>query len=251
MNNYKNIGNVNIRRTGGYLLLVALLMFILSVSFVVSMPTAPTAPTLISNTTYTSGLVNRSTDTRGTITTITLSATQQDYKWKAYVGNVSGKLALANSGGQAIYDWSTGTVTGEVYISRFSNINWATIGCVNQASWEAEHTALGISFTASDNINATFNATNHAALTVGTNPVLNGCKSTATYLSGVAQPMNAAALFQEILVRDTGTSNMVYVGKINANTAGYNGWNYDFQMIVAENESASMPSTYFFWVELG
>jgi hypothetical protein len=45
---------------------------------------------------------------------------------------------------------------------------------------------------------------------------------------------------------------MVYTGLINSHTLGYDGvQNYDFQIIVGENESATTPSTYFFWVELG
>ncbi|MGV8141647.1 MAG: hypothetical protein ACP5NW_04370, partial [Candidatus Woesearchaeota archaeon] len=163
-----NVWKMKLGKQGGYLLFVFLLLFLLSISFVTSVPTAPTAPTYISNTTYTSGVVNRSNDTKGTITTITLSATQQDYKWKAYVGNVSGKLALANAAGTAIYDWNTGTPRGEVYISRFSNINWNTINCADQSSINTEQAGLGMSSSAMDNINATFNYTTHASFDVGT-----------------------------------------------------------------------------------
>ncbi len=254
MSNYKSIWDVNIRKSGANLLLIVLLIFLLSISFVASVPSAPVI-TYSSNTTYTSGIVNRSTDAKGTITTITLDSKQQDFKWKAYVGNVSGTLALANAGGTSIYDWAAGTPTGEVYISRFSNINWASIDCAIAASWNAEHTALGITGTASDSINATFNYTTHAAVTVGTNPARSNCQSTATYVNGLRSnnPMGPAADFQEILLRDTATvgDHMIYAGRIDDNTVGYDGANYDFQMIVAENESATIPTTYFFWVELG
>ena len=251
MNDYKSIWNMNFRKSSGYLLFIAILIFLLSVSFVSSVPSAPVPPTYISNTTYTSGIVNRSTDAKGTITTVTLSSTQQDYKWKAYVGNVSGTLALASASGKAIYDWTAGTPTGEIYVSRFSNINWNLIGCADQASINTEQTGISMASGIRDNINATFNYTNHASFLVGTTN-MTGCRSTATYLTTGAQTMGSSALFQEILLRDTGTGNMVYTGLINSHTLGYDGvQNYDFQIIVGENESATTPSTYFFWVELG
>jgi hypothetical protein len=249
MNDYKSIWNVNIRRTAGYLLLVAILIFLLSVSFVASVPSAPIIA-YSSNTTYTSGIVNRSVDVKGTITTVILTSTQQDYKWKAYVGNVSGTLALSDATGKAIYDWSSGTATGEVYVSRFSNINWNNIACVTQGAIDNEETGISMSTTIRDNINATFNATNHGSFLVGTTPI-SGCRSTATYINGAAQTMGPSAYFQEILLRDTATSNLVYAGIINASTLGYNNQRYDFQVIVGENESATNPSPYFFWVELG
>ena len=245
MNDYKNIWNVNIRKSSGYLLFVLLLVFLLSVSFVVSLPTAPVAPTYISNTT--SGLVNRSIDAKGTITTVTLSSTQQDYKWKAYVGNVTGKLALSNAGGQAIYDWTSGTPTGEVYVSRFSSITWASIACADQTAINNEQTGISMGTGIRDNINATFNYTTHTPFLTGVVP-LSGCRSTATYVNNAAQSMSSAR-FQEILLMSGG--NLVYAGLINASSAGYDNNNYDFQMIIAENESSTIPSTYFFWVELG
>jgi hypothetical protein len=250
MNDTQNVWRLNIKKSDGYLLIVAILLFLLTVSFATSVPTAPVAPTYISNTTYTSGLINRSTDTKGTITTVTLSATQQDYKWKAYVGNVSGTLALADSNGMAIYDWNTGTPVGEIYVSRFSNINWNTIACVDQTSINTEQTGLSMSATVADNLNATFNATNHAGFSVGTTPI-SGCRSTATYINGNPQSMSPTARFQEVLLRDTATGNLVYTTLVNASAAGYNNQNYDFQIIVGENESSTTPTRYFFWVELG
>jgi hypothetical protein len=250
MNDYKSIWNVNIRNSAGYLLFVFLLIFLLSVSFVISVPTAPTTPTYVSNTTYTSGTVNRSMDAKGTITTITLSATQQDYKWKAYVGNVSGKLALSNAGGLAIYDWTSGTPTGEVYVSRFSNINWNNIVCANQTSINAEQIGISMNASSKDSINSTFNYTTHVGFNVGTTPI-SGCRSTATYINGAVQSMGPAALFQEVLLMDNNTDNMVYTGLINSNTAGYDNQHYDFQIVIGENESSTIPSNYYFWVELG
>jgi hypothetical protein len=215
----------------------------------------PSAPgiTYYSNSSATSGLTNRSIDQKGTITTVVLSANQQDYKWKAYIGNVTGKVALDNANGQSIYDWNLGTSSGgEVYVSRFSNINWNSITCADTSSINTEHAALGISGAAADSINATFNYTTHKPLTVATNPVINGCRSTATYINDQQSnnPMGPAAFFQEVLLKDS-SDYMIYSTFIESAHNGYDNQPHDFQLLVAENESATVPTTYFFWVELG
>lgn len=213
----------------------------------------PSAPSInyVSNTTAVGGIVNESTAEKGTITTIILDANQQNYKWKAYVGNITGKVALDNAAGQSIYDWNLGTAGGgEVYVSRFSNINWGSINCVDQTSINNEQTGLSMSATSGDNINATFNNTNHVALSVGVTTV-NGCRSTATYINDAPQVMGPAAFFQEVLLRDTSTGNMIYATRMESAHNGYDNQAHDFQLLVAENESATVPSTYFFWVELG
>jgi len=215
-----------------------------------ALPSAP-AITYHSNSSATSSLQNRSIDEKGTITVVTLSANQQDYKWKAYVGNITGKVALADANAMSIYDWNLGTAGGgEVYVSRFSNINWNSVNCADQTSINTEQTGISMSATAADSINATFNATNHASFNVSTT-LVSGCRSTATYVNSAPQAMGPTARFQEILLRDSGTGNMVYSTFIEAARNGYDNQPHDFQLLVAENESATVPSTYFFWVELG
>ena len=230
---------------------IILLGFLIFAKLTFALPSA-SIPSYVSNSTATATLANDSTAAKGTITTITLSANQQSFKWKAYVGNVSGKVALDDANGKSIYDWNLGTSQGgEVYVSRFSNINWYSIGCADLPSITAEQNGLSMAAGIADNINATFNYTNHSPLTVATNPVLNNCRSTATYINDNPQTMNSAAFFQEILLRDTTTGNMIYSTIIQSAHTGYDNNQHDFQLLVAENESATVPTTYFFWVELG
>jgi hypothetical protein len=215
----------------------------------------PSAPTIqyISNSSAAASLVNRTQDMQGTITTIILSANQQDFKWKAYVGNVTGKVALDDANGKTIYDWNLGTAGGgEVYVSRFSNINWASIACVNQTTIDSEDAGLGISASAGDSINATFNYTNtnHRSFNVGVIPI-SSCRAAATYVNDTAQNLVSTALFQEILLMDTAHSEMVYSTLIESGQKGFDSAQHDFQLLVAENESATAPTPYFFWVELG
>ncbi len=216
---------------------------------VFAVPVFPTSLTSPSNSTYVSNVVNRSDDQKGTITTIILSANQQDLKWKAYVGNLSGKTALDDASGASIYDWDLGIASAEVYVSRFENINWANIACVDQTSIDAEQNGLSMNSTLKDNINATFNETTHKPFNVGTISI-SGCRSIATYVNDLPQVMGPAAYFQEILLRDTATGNLVYSTIVDAGQTGYDNQPHDFQLLVAENESATVPSTYFFWVDL-
>jgi len=236
----------------GFSLMFLFIIVLTTIQYVGASPSGPIV-TFISNTTYTSTVPNRSIDAKGTITTLTMAATQQDYKWKAYVGNVSGGLTLDDAGGKAIYDWTLSTITGEVYVTRATSVNWASIGCANQSIIDSEQGLLGMNPSGQDSINRTFNNTLHKTFLVGTtNITASSCRSTATYINGAAQTVDPNAFFQEILLKDNVTSSMIYTGLIDYHHASYNNvTQYDFQMIVAENETAPSPLNYYFYVELG
>jgi hypothetical protein len=231
---------------------LGLLAIVLLSSFIHALPAGPIV-TYVSNTTATVTAGNRSQDAKGTITTLTMSNNQQDYKWKAYVGNISGSLALDDVNGKSIYDWAMGSPTGEVYATRYSgSVNWANVSCINQGNVNTEETALGMGLGIIDNINGTFKNITHKSFLVGTkNITADSCKSTATYINDAAQSLSDTAFFQEILLQDDITNNLIYTTMIENSHTGYDGQNYNFQMLVAENESATIPLTYYFYVELG
>ena len=220
-------------------------------SLIYALPTGPVI-TYVSNSSAASLPSNRTQDEKGTITVITMVANQQDYKWKAYVGNVSGKLALDDGTAFTIYDWTMGTPSGEVYVTRASTVNWPNVTCASQAMIYTEENEVDISSATVDSINSTFNSQSHKSFSAGTVDIVNSsCRSTATYVSDASQVVNETSVFQEILLGDAGTSNLIYATTIEDNALGYNNQTYDFQLLVAENESATVPFTYFFYVELG
>jgi hypothetical protein len=235
--------------------LLLLLVVTAAMFFAVNVSAVPSAPQInyISNSTYVATSVNRSIDQKGTITVVTLDSNQQDYKWKAYVGNVSGSLVLDDANSKSVYDWSLTTVTGEVYVSRSSSVTWTSVSCVNQTVIDNEQSFLGMTSSARDSINSTFNYTSHRSFLIGTNNITSSsCRSTATYINDAAQTINEAAKFQEILLRDNIGGGLIYATLLEQNQAAYDGVNtYDFQLIVAENESATVPTNYYFYVELG
>lgn len=228
------------------------LLCTLLVELTLAVPASPQI-TYVSNSTYTSASVNRSQDVKGTITTVNMDLKQQDYKWKAYVGNVTGTLALDDANSKSIYDWALSTISGEVYVSRSSSVTWANVSCVTQGVIDSEQSALGITATAADSINSTFNYTAHRSFLIGAkNITQDSCRSTATYINDAAQTVSSTAKFQEVLLRDEISSSLIYSTLIEQNQAGYDGSStFDFQLILAENESSSVPTPYFFYVELG
>jgi hypothetical protein len=230
---------------------IGILAIILSSNFLWALPAGPVI-NYVSNSTAASVSTNRTEDAKGTITVVTLTSNQQDYKWKAYVGNVSGKLALDDGSAYTIYDWTLGTPTGEVYVTRATSVTWASIICANESTIINEQTALGMAGSDSDNINKTFNYTAHSSFLVGTNNITSSsCRSTATYINDAAQTVDESARFQETLLSDPLTGSLVYTTMIENNVVGYNNVTFDFQLLVAENESSATPTLYYFFVELG
>ncbi len=189
------------------------------------------------------------TDDGGSITTMVVDALQQNPRWKAYIGNITGSLTLDDSGGSTIYNWALdpSEITGEIYSSRNDSVSWIDIQCADGATITSEETFLGMTSTAPDSLSNTFNETIHPALSIGTQNIgADTCNSTSTFVNSARQSQ-AAADFPLILLEDT--ANIVYVSPINPETTGYDGSTFDFQMILANNPSATTP--YYFYVELG
>jgi len=233
--------------------LAGIIMLILFVMLNIAVFTIalPQGPTITYNHTETApvqpaALVNTS---GGTFTTLVLNITYQNDHWKAYAGNVTGKMALQDANSYSIYDWSLATVTGEVFASRNSSINWAAIQCAQPSTISTEDSALNQSALANDNIANTFNNTVHKGFFVGGVQISNStCPSIDTFVNNTRQVVSENALFQEILLQDS--SKLVYTTLLQDKTQGFNFKKYDFQMIVAEDSQSVNPTPYYFWVEL-
>jgi hypothetical protein len=185
----------------------------------------------------------------GTISTLNVSAIQQDLNWKAYVGNITGSLTLDDADNKTIYDWSFTTLTGEIYASRASSVTFTAANCSLTGNTSAEETALGFVSADSDNLARTFNQSTHTWFLTGINN-MTGCNSTSTYVNDVRQAALPAADFQEAVLSDG--INIIYASVFETDAVGYDDpATYDFQMIVPQNKSTLTGTTYYFWVELG
>jgi len=255
--------------------LVILLLCTSFISFVIASPIPPTVNYIKNETMGAAGstgtivnLTGNGTFAGGYIFTISISSLVQNKRWKAFVGNVTGRLTLDDGEGYTIFDWSqyTGSVGGEVYATRWSDaVNWSNINCTwgylhdqskyqNKSVIERENQALFLN-NSDDNITTTFSSYNHSAIQIGSITIpANNCSSLRTYING---SQNNQDIFTEVILYDgTNETNgkIIYATIIDTTDQyGYrNDTNYDFQMIVPENGSPNWHSAtaYYFYVEL-
>jgi hypothetical protein len=183
----------------------------------------------------------------GTITWLNINATTQNPHWKAYVGNISGKLALQDAGSNAIYDWNVTSMEGEIYATRKSTVvDWESIVCANLTHMQSEETALNMTSSNEDSIVNTFNNKNHSGFYAGLTQVqADACNSTNLYVNS-----QGSSDFEEVLLYDG--SYMIYTALVEDSITGFDGTEYDFQMIVPDSglEGSQTPTTYYFYIEL-
>jgi len=209
--------------------------------------------TFLSSDAYTASPKSR-TDDGATINTIIVSVQQQNDAWKAYVGNVTGKYVLRNSNNFSIYEWPlSANITGEVYLSRNNSVNFSAgaVVCANNSALVAEQVVFGMAEADTDNINNTFNTSDHSSFRVGSTLFnQDDCAAIALWVNNTPQTPGSTALFQQIALYDGHT--VFYASLINKGKTGFdNTTTYDFQAIVAENRSAAAGTAYYFYVELG
>jgi hypothetical protein len=233
-------------------LIVVIFILILNMQLIIAAnPEGPTRINITSNQTKVTTNTQAINISGMYIANINVTATIQNRKWKAFVGNVIGSFTLADASGSSIYDWSFSTSSGRVYATRNSTvINWGNINCSSLANLVAENAALSHT-DPSDNITATFNSSvgaTHASFYVGSRQmVANKCPTINTYIGNSSQDVR----FEETALYD-GTS-IVYATVLENNMGGYDNDIYDFQMIVPENGGAgfSGSTAYYLYIEIG
>ncbi|MFH0978183.1 MAG: hypothetical protein V1837_02665 [Candidatus Woesearchaeota archaeon] len=229
---------------------LALIALYLAVT-VLAAPVGPDSITYVQNASRgVKGPIARTQDERGTITTIRINVTQQSLYWKAYLGNVSGKITLDDNLNYTMFDWTLTSSGGEVFASRkASTVLWTSIRCANKTVVEAESLALNHTFEKTDGLNKTFRRNNHTSFFVGNQPIgANSCNHTAhPYVNDGPQKSS----FSEVLLYDT-EGWIVYASVMNQSVHGYNNQHVDFQMLVGEKgqEGFQTPVAYYFYVEL-
>jgi hypothetical protein len=214
-----------------------------------SSPEGPDSVSVIANETKTNVTAYTINISGGKISTINMSATVQNPRWKAFVGWVSGMFTLDDSTGATVYDWNIATVNGRVFATRNSSfVNWWIINCSNKSLLELENVALSHS-NVNDNLTATFTVTGgtHDAFTVATRSISsNWCPTLNTYVNNSTQD----GLFEEVAMYDNYST--VYAALLEPNKAGFDGVEYDFQMIVPDNGLSTWTSSiaYYLYIEL-
>lgn len=183
----------------------------------------------------------------GSISVINFNATTVNPKWKGFVGNISGKLALEDSTSMSLFEWPMTSIEGEIYATRSSSLlNWDNISCVKPYKLFLEQYELNFTNSNVDSINNTFNETSHQSLYVGTTLLSdNSCRSTKMLVNG-----EKTSDFVEVVLQDS--DSVIYAALLEDSQTGFNNATYDFQMIVPDwgiiNSNPSVP--YYFYLEL-
>jgi hypothetical protein len=177
----------------------------------------------------------------GNVTSLDVNQSLITGIWQGFFGDVTGDLVLENALGNNFYDWSYGTIEGEIFATRTLVTDWTTVNCTNVTHWEAEESALNIESTDVDGINETYSATDHPSFTVGAEPI-SGCPT--------AQPYNSSSLeewWNALITVDT--NNVVYTAIIADNGDAFDGTTVDFEILVPVDED-TRTATYYFYAEL-
>jgi len=240
----------NRKRSEGFLLIGILFSIVLLGFVLAANPVYPDDVVYGDNETKNASTALTVNISGGVISNFNISATIQNPRWKAFVGEVIGQFTLDDSGGSTIYDWTLATITGRVYATRKNTaVTWTGIDCASVAQLETENGAMSLS-NVDDNITSTFADTTHETFNVGPETIpANNCATLNTYRNGV-KTQDAGQPFEEMVLYEAG-GNLVYATILEEDQTGYNNENYDFQMIVPENESSTSNTIYYMYVELG
>ncbi len=185
----------------------------------------------------------------GNITNINIDAISVTKSWQGYYGNITGSIKLDDADNNSFYVWNNATsLSGEVYASRNSTVQWSNVHCLNGSERTSEETYLGQFYTDGDSITNTYNNTLHPSFKTGSvNITTNTCLSTNVNVNGTSQ----SSEFYQILLSD-GANNTIYTTLLESKKYAYNGKLADFQLMVGENEHAGNagPTSYYFFTEL-
>lgn len=230
-----------------------LLLALMLIALIAMPPPAgavPTGATItnVSNTTYTQAVTPEGVSaTGGNITNVDfndiLSVTS---KWQGYVGNVSGKIFLANAAGDSMYNWTVSAAAGQIYATQDSTMNitkWENLAARTGANIDADFV-----FNASDSDSGTNTFNQDPASINVSGRTINGGANTAT----LTYNLTDIGTWTTIALADSTSpaeSNYVFAGVMINNGESYDGSQKDFQMIVPENE-ATNGEVYYFYVEL-
>lgn len=242
-----------------FLIVVVGMTLILLMRVKAADPVAPDDIDLLRNVTKNATSTEMVNISGGRIALLNVNATIQNPRWKAFVGNVTGKFTLDDPEGSTVFDWTISSITGRIYAtSNYSALTWSSVNCSNITNLEAENIRFNHT-RADDNITVTFNATynytsnqtvsgGHAAFYVGNRYMpASTCPTLNTYESSSPQDVD----FEEVALYDG--DNMIYAAILEDDEAGYNGETFDFQMIVPENGLPTFDSAtaYYIYVEIG
>jgi hypothetical protein len=235
--------------------------------------------------------------TRGFIYEYDLVVVQSTHRWIGYVGNITGNVTLRDDVGNQLYAWNMNITTGEIYATRFTGgsttlagggqqdtdhlnewffnyVDWNNMSCANRTHIETENTALGHNTTFDNDalevtfVNSTDFKTNAMNFEVAdryigiSDDVDGGCSGLFLYNDSGVQSNYWQMVVLEDGYDDYMNGDIVYAAIIEDDKVGFNGKEYDFQIMLpqygnvltgsgqARDNNIQSSLTYYFYVEL-
>lgn len=238
------------------ILLLAALASLISLVMVTAEPTGPDTLDIGANARMTDMYTKNAEALAGNVTELTFTGRSVTKYWQGYYGNISGNIVLSDANNNSLYRWVDLEPVGEVYASRWQDINWSNVRCMSPEEVNNEDIYfLGLNQSGDrDAVNNTFIRSTYRSFYTGfLNFTTGSCKSTSVNNTG------SADIFNEVLQMDSteAANKTIFTAIIDQNIAGFDGDVHDFQMIVTEpgagNETYphGTTTTYYFWLELG
>jgi hypothetical protein len=182
----------------------------------------------------------------GNVTWLNVSIKKKTSAWQGFVGNLTNSgLVLDDASGDRFYSWNLTNMSGEIYASRNASIYWYNIYPENVCAVDEALTGKG-----GDRTSKTYDpSANTVNFSVGTILINSSSAcSTLPFINGAKPTTNT---FENLILSTaTGaTNNTIYTGILEAGTAGFDGQEYNFQLLVPVNVTTGL-TTYYLYAEV-
>ncbi|MFH1306574.1 MAG: hypothetical protein ABIH83_02875 [Candidatus Micrarchaeota archaeon] len=183
----------------------------------------------------------------GNITRVNLTINSSTLHWQGFYGTISGTLTLAG-GNSTLRLWNASNITGQIYVSRDSNVNFTGINATS-ANLSQVDSAFSFLGGASDSAPNTGTDSANSAFSIGQYRVYAN-----TYPKILTRNSTGSSVWEQVVLRhstDGDSEDFVFVGLVNSSGVAYNGDSAHFQLIVPEDAAGdASATTYYFYGEL-
>jgi hypothetical protein len=175
----------------------------------------------------------------GNLTYLDVSSDQQTGRWQAFFGLAAGNIVLRDSNSDTFYTWTVAAPSGEVIAVQDYSFDFSSVAAENTAG----NLDTAWSFASgSDQVADTFAASANAEVeiagtTIGAGSALSTEASDGNFNTTVVNDGSSAA-----------KDDFAFVCPIVDNTAGYNGTDFDFELLVPTTDGGS--DNYYLFIEL-
>lgn len=198
----------------------------------------------------------------GNVTELIIFGEQQSDHWVGVYGNITGEITLDDANNWTMYEWGGITYPeGEVYAANETVVSWGDIMCINLSDMTPGFNCTGtgedcLNVTElerhfgmdpddADGFDETFNTTLESII-VGTRTLYN-CPKTNLYVNGTIPSEND---WNETILTINNTATVIFTGIIQDDLQGYNNQTWDFQLMLTDDGSDEVPTTYYMYIEL-